>query len=163
MTPTYMFGLSYELLLLFKSVVIGIIFGVVFDALRVVRIIFPHKSWLVFIEDFIFMLFCGFWFFVFSMTSAVGQLRAFLIIGALAGFFLYIFTVGEIVRRFITKTRDVIRAFLRRVYYKLYNKVYLKAIYPILSKIKLKSNKFLSHKVKLRKKSKKTVKKVLKV
>lgn len=159
MIPTYMFGLSYELILLIKSVGIGIIFGAVFDALRVVRIIFIHKPWLVFLEDFLFMLFCGFWFFVFSMTSARGQLRAFLLIGAAAGFFLYIFTVGEIVRRFITKIRDRIRATLKRVY----GKVKYRFLSPVYRKIKHRYGDFLKSKIKIRKKSKKTTKKVLKV
>ncbi len=159
MTPTYMFGLSYELVLFLQSVGIGIIFGVVFDALRVVRIIFPHKSWMVFTEDLLFMLFCGFWFFVFSMTSARGQLRAFLIIGAAAGFFLYIYTVGEIVKRFITKTRDVIRAALK----KMYNRIKVRLIYPVYRVFKRRFGGIFVEKIKLRKKSKKSVKKVLKV
>lgn len=159
MTPTYMFGLSYELVLFLQSVGIGIIFGVVFDALRVVRIIFPHKSWMVFTEDLLFMLFCGFWFFVFSMTSARGQLRAFLIIGAAAGFFLYIYTVGEIVKRFITKTRDVIRAALK----KMYNRIKVRLISPVYRVFKRRFGGIFVEKIKLRKKSKKSVKKVLKV
>lgn len=159
MIPTYMFGLSYELALLLQSVGIGIIFGVVFDALRVVRIIFPHKSWMIFTEDFLFMLFCGFWFFVFSMISARGQLRAFLLLGAVAGFFLYIYTVGEIVRRFIIKTRDTIRAALKRVY----NKVKTRFISPVYRFIRRKYGKFFVDKIKIRKKTKKTAKKVLKV
>ncbi len=159
MIPTYMFGLSYELALLLQSVGIGIIFGVVFDALRVVRIIFPHKSWMIFTEDFLFMLFCGFWFFVFSMTSARGQLRAFLLLGAVAGFFLYIYTVGEIVRRFIIKTRDTIRAALKRAYYK----VKTRFISPVYRFIRRKYGKFFVDKIKIRKKTKKTAKKVLKV
>lgn len=158
LSPTYMFGLSLELSLFVRSVLMGILFGVIFDMLRVVRIIIPHKNWLVFAEDFLFMLFCGFWFFIFSMTSARGQLRAFLLIGSGIGFVLYIVTIGAVVKRVVTKTRDVIRAVLKRIYMAL-----KRLLTPLAVKIrkhfKLHIKKFPAK----RKKIKKTAKKVLKV
>lgn len=158
LSPTYMFGLSLELSLFVRSVLMGILFGVIFDMLRVVRIIIPHKNWLVFAEDFLFMLFCGFWFFIFSMTSARGQLRAFLLIGSGIGFVLYIVTIGAVVKRVVTKTRDVIRAVLKRIYMAL-----KRLLTPLAEKIrkhfKLHIKKFPTK----RKKIKKTAKKVLKV
>lgn len=159
MIPSYMFEPKTELGLFVLSVVIGILFALVFDALRVIRIIFPHKSWMVFIEDFLFMMFCGFWFFIFSMTSARGQLRAFLLLGNLLGFFLYIFTVGELVKRFVTKTREAIIAFLKKVY----NLILHRIFQPIFLKIAPPIRKLFEKRRRTRKKSEKSVKKVLKV
>ena len=158
LSPTYMFGLSLELSLFVRSIFMGILFGVIFDMLRVVRIIIPHKNWLVFAEDFLFMLFCGFWFFIFSMTSARGQLRAFLLIGSGIGFVLYIVTVGAAVKSIVTKTRDLIRAVLKRIY--LFAK---RLLTPFAVKIK-KHFKLRIKKIPVkRKKIKKSAKKVLKV
>ena len=159
MIPSYMFEPKTELGLFALSIVIGILFAIVFDVLRVIRIIFPHKSWMVFIEDMLFMLFCGFWFFIFSMTSARGQLRAFLLAGNLLGFFLYIFTVGELVRRLVTKTREAIIAFLKRVYNLLVRCIFR----PIFLKIAPPIRKLFEKRRRIRKKSEKSAKKVLKV
>lgn len=159
MIPSYMFEPKTELGLFVSSIVIGILFAIVFDVLRVIRIIFPHKSWMVFIEDMFFMLFCGFWFFIFSMTSARGQLRAFLLAGNLLGFFLYIFTVGELVRRLVTKTREAIIAFLKRVYNLLVRCIFR----PIFLKVAPPIRKLFEKRRRIRKKSEKSAKKVLKV
>lgn len=159
MIPSYMFEPKTELGLFVLSVVIGILFALVFDALRVIRIIFPHKSWMVFIEDFLFMIFCGFWFFIFSMTSARGQLRAFLLLGNLLGFFLYLFTVGELVKRFVTKTREAIIAILKKVY----NLILRRIFRPIFLKIAPPIRKLFEKRRRTTKKSEKSVKKVLKV
>lgn len=159
MIPPYMFEPKTELGLFILSIVIGILFALVFDALRVIRIIFPHKSWMIFIEDMLFMLFCGFWFFIFSMTSARGQLRAFLLAGNILGFFLYIFTVGELVKRFVTKTREAIIAFLKKVY----NLVLRCILRPVFLKIAPPIRKLLKKRRRTRKKSEKSAKKVLKV
>lgn len=159
MIPSYMFEPKTELGLFAFSLVVGILFGLVFDALRVIRIIVPHKAWLVFIEDVLFMLFCGFWFFIFSMTLARGQLRAFLLLGNLLGFFLYIFTVGELVKRFVTKTRAMIIAFLKRIYNFLVRWIFR----PIYIKISPPIRKLLKKHRRIRKKSEKSAKKVLKV
>ena len=159
MIPPYMFEPKTELGLFIFSVVIGIVFALVFDVLRVIRIIFPHKAFVVFIEDILFMLFCGFWFFIFSMTYARGQLRAFLLMGSVLGFSLYIFTVGELVKRFVTKTREVIVAFLKKVY----NLILRRISIPIFSRIAAPIRKLLKKRRRIRKKSEKSAKKVLKV
>ena len=79
------------------AVVMGVCFGPVYDALRAVRIVFPHPKALVFLEDILYTAFCGFCFFVFSTQFLWGELRAFVLVGALLGFLVYIFTAGRIV------------------------------------------------------------------
>lgn len=109
LNPTYMFEPSVELGLFFSAAALGAVLGAVFDIFRVLRIIIRHNGAAVFVEDLLFMLFSGFWFFVFSMTAARGQLRAFLLLAVLLGAALYLLTVGAVVRRAATAVRDRVR------------------------------------------------------
>ncbi|MCD8328383.1 MAG: spore cortex biosynthesis protein YabQ [Ruminococcus sp.] len=159
MIPSYMFEPETELSLFALSIAIGVIFGVIYEATRIVRIIFPHRSWLVFLEDMLFMLFCGFWFFIFSMTFARGQLRGFLLLGNLLGFFLYIFTLGELVKRVVTRAREIVVAALKWIGRLLWQRLFKPMISKILRPLRVRCKKIRRK----RKKSEKSSKKVLKV
>ena len=100
--PDYIFGLQYETKLFLLSFLIGALFGAVYDFFRIVRIIKRHHKIVIFIEDFLFVLFCGFWYFVFSTDLARGQIRLFTFIGMIIGFIVYLMTVGSITVRFAT-------------------------------------------------------------
>ncbi len=159
MIPSYMFEPETELSLFALSIAIGAIFGVIYEVTRIVRIIFPHRSWMVFIEDMLFMLFCGFWFFIFSMTFARGQLRGFLLLGNLLGFFFYIFTLGELVKRVVTGARERIVAALKWTGRLLWRRLLRPIIFKILRPLGVRCKKIRRK----RKKSEKSSKKVLKV
>jgi hypothetical protein len=104
-----------ELFLL--SVTIGAGLGILFDALRVVRLIIKTAGIAFFcgLADVLFVLFSAFCLFLFSAEAARGQVRFFIVVGALLGFTLELLTTGEIVTSIVRNAADAVRKELRRI------------------------------------------------
>lgn len=100
------------------SVVLGAAYGVFYDCFRVLRIIFPsaRKKAAVCIGDIIFILCCGAAMFIYSEAFCRSGVRLFFIIGALAGFVLYLLTIGNIVTGIIRAVVNAVCGVLRKVY-----------------------------------------------
>ncbi len=128
--PDYIFGLQYETKLFMLSFLVGLVFGAVYDVLRIVRIVKKHHKTVVFIEDFAFIVFCAFWYFLFSTDLARGQIRLFVLIGMFIGFAVYLLTVGSITTRFASA--------IRMVYEKIESWIKRKIFTPIYTNIKKK-------------------------
>ncbi len=128
--PDYIFGLQYETKLFMLSFLVGLVFGAVYDLLRIVRIVKKHHKTVVFIEDFAFVVFCAFWYFLFSTDLARGQIRLFVLIGMFIGFAVYLLTVGSITTRFASA--------IRMVYEKIESWLKRKIFTPIYTNIKKK-------------------------
>lgn len=143
--PDYIFGLQYETKLFLLSFLMGIVFGVVFDILRVIRIIKRHHNAVVFIEDFLFVLFCGFWYFVFSTGMARGQIRLFTLIGMFIGFIVYLLTVGSLTKRLavhIKAVYDKIEGWLKRnIFTPIYTNMKSKIVQNYISLNKTKKSR----------------------
>ena len=59
------------------SVLLGIVLLFFYDFFRILRAIFPHRSWLIFWEDYLFWLCSGFCVFLFMYQENSGMLRGF--------------------------------------------------------------------------------------
>jgi spore cortex biosynthesis protein YabQ len=101
--PETFFSVHEQLMLFLLSCICGGVVGVFYDIFRTLRIIFPHNTLLVVIEDIIFM--CGYAFFisVFSVTAARGEMRVYYIFGNIIGFVVYILTLGAVVTAVMKK------------------------------------------------------------
>jgi hypothetical protein len=110
------FSVTKQTELFFVSIVIGAALGILFDATRLLRIIIRKAGGAFFctLTDTLFMLFSAFCIFVFSAESARGQVRFFIVLGALIGFVLEILTTGYLVTRTVKKAADAVRAFLHK-------------------------------------------------
>ena len=124
--PDYIFGLQYETKLFLLSFLIGALFGAVYDFFRIVRIIKRHHKTVIFIEDFLFVLFCGFWYFVFSTDLARGQIRLFTFIGIIIGFTVYLMTVGSITVRFASVIKSIYDRIENWLKHKIFTPIYTK-------------------------------------
>jgi hypothetical protein len=104
-----------ELFLL--AVVLGAGLGILFDALRVLRIIIRTAGNAFFcgFTDTLFVLFSAFCIFLFCAETAHGQVRFFVVIGAALGFLLEILTTGDIVTSLVRKAANAVRAELLRI------------------------------------------------
>ena len=91
------FTVPQQVWLFLASVLLGGAMGVVFDVFRALRIVFPqlHGSALTAVEDILFWLAYGGAVYVFSLLCGRGQLRGFFFLGSLAGFVIYLVTVGK--------------------------------------------------------------------
>lgn len=68
----------------FLSCLLGAGLGVIYDFIRVFRNTVKHNRIVIFIEDFLYASFFGFSFFLFG-TDLTGGIRAFVLLGMLAG------------------------------------------------------------------------------
>lgn len=91
------FPISTEASLFLSSVLIGVLFGLGYDLLRIFRRVVRHNDIAVFAEDFVFTLFCAFWYYIFVTAAAWGQLRFFVFAGMLIGMLTEILVIGDMV------------------------------------------------------------------
>lgn len=144
--PDYIFGLQYETKLFLLSFLIGLVFGAVYDVLRVIRIVKKHHKTVIFIEDFCFIVFCAFWYFVFSTDMARGQIRFFILVGIFIGFVIYLLTVGSLTTRLATGIRNIYERFeawlKRKIFTPIYTNIKNKIVQSYISlKKSIKSRK----------------------
>ena len=106
------FNTKEELWIFGCACLLGVFFGAVYNVARVVRAFFKHNRVMVFLEDFLYMLFVSLCFFVFSMELVRGQLRFFVLAGNLLGFSLFHLTAGNFVVMVARKTAFLLRKWI---------------------------------------------------
>ncbi len=95
--PETFFSVSEEIFLFGISCIFGIIIGICYDVFRTARILFPHNTILVVIEDVVFMAGYAVFLSSFSSVAARGELRFYYVIGNVLGFIVYFFTFGSVI------------------------------------------------------------------
>ncbi len=125
------------------SLLLGVIFCFMFDLTRGLRIFGINSKIAVFFTDIIYFLLVSFINFCFFLTRESGQVRGYVFIGEIIGFFLFRLTLSKIIMMILTFLHKVYTRVKSRIN-KIKSKIYLK--------IKEKSLKF-------RKKVKKPLKK----
>lgn len=126
--PETFFSVHEELVLFGLSCLFGGVLGVAYDVLRTARIIFPHRNWLVFVEDAGFLLFYAVFLSAFASAASRGELRFYFVIGNAAGFALYLATVGSVV----TGTMKKLCFFVKKVLYVVFSPI--RILYAFISK-----------------------------
>ncbi len=97
--------------------VIGFFLGIIYDLVRIVRIIFSTGKIIGFVTDFFTMLFSGLVLALFAIDTPTGKLRLIYIIAAVFGMTLYLITIGKITvypARFAGKLVGFIKRLLRK-------------------------------------------------
>ncbi len=110
------FTLREQMYCLLWSLVLGVLLGIVYDLFRLLRITLCRSKGSVFLLDLMFMLVCAFSCVFFSMGFSRGSTRYFTLIGMAAGFFLYFFTAGRIIRFILEFLFKKIRSLLCLIY-----------------------------------------------
>lgn len=116
MTFDNFFTPSEQMIIFLYSLILGGVFGVVFDLFRIFRAFIPHKNFFVAIEDIAFMIFWGVSVVVFSIEVAGGEIRFFCLAGTILGFSLYILTLGQIVISIARGVSGAVKAVFRWIY-----------------------------------------------
>lgn len=112
--------LSQVLVFLF-SIVLGLIFGVIFDFFRIIDTISNTSLKKLFFEDILYFFIMSILTFIFMLIFNKGDFRIFIVIGELIGFFLWHFTLGKINVRFFSN----ILIFLKSKFLFIVNKLLL--------------------------------------
>ena len=96
-----------EIKIILLGLLLGAVLGVVYDLLRILRIIIRHHKAVVFAEDFIYMLIFGFAFFVFSISFA-NNIRAFVLFSIMAGCLAERLLIGNFIVKFSVRIRGIV-------------------------------------------------------
>ena len=108
--------LAEQTALFLKSILLGCVFGLLYDALRITRIAVPTAKWVVFAEDVLFFKICAVATFFFLMRTIDGQVRFFIFIGVLLGMLLNFHTLSILVMGVSSAVIRAVKAILRAIY-----------------------------------------------
>lgn len=104
-----------EIRLVAVSLVTGIGFMFLYDGLRVFRMILPHGSILINVEDLIYFVFCGFRTFEMLYKYQDGEIRLYAVAAVCAGMYLYERIVGRKLRNCLKKRYKSLRIRLKKI------------------------------------------------
>lgn len=92
------FSLSQQTFYFLYAIVLGIIMGAIFEITRLVRFLGLKNKALMIAFDILFCLVCAILTFMFSLAYYSGVVRIYTLIGEAAGFIIFHFTIGELLK-----------------------------------------------------------------
>jgi len=135
----YIISLSSQTKGFLFSIGFGVIIGVLYDLLRVIRLTLTKKRFFILIFDIVFVLTAAVLSFLFFLTVAYGEVRLYIIFGELLGFLIYYFSFGVVAVRFCEKTADKIKHILKSVF-RILSAPFVKIYELALGKLKIFGN-----------------------
>lgn len=114
----YLYGLSLatQTKNFLLSLGFGFIMGIFYDLFRIVRISISKSKIATVISDILYCIFLGFSLMLFCLTVNEGEIRLYLLLGSLAGFFVYYFSLGVIIFSFSEKLIALIKKIISSVF-----------------------------------------------
>lgn len=94
----------------------GFLLGILYDVIRIIRISISRGRVLVVVCDIAFCAIACLCTFLFCLTVNEGEIRLYLVLGEIAGFFTYYFSLGVIVFSCSEKIIHFIRKLLRSIF-----------------------------------------------
>lgn len=88
-------SLHNQAILFLITVVAGLLFGLLYDGVRILRLVGRHPNWLIQVEDFLYWLTVIFFMFLFLLHENYGEIRFFVIFGSLLGMLFYFLTISK--------------------------------------------------------------------
>lgn len=104
---------SEQFMQFLSCLLIGALLGILYDIIRTVRSLLPHKNFFVALEDFLFIFIWAIQLMVFAMEQGRGVLRFYFFLGNIIGFAVYHFTIGNLIISVVRKTAEAIKKFLK--------------------------------------------------
>lgn len=105
---------SLQALQLLKSVGVGILLGALYSAVSLLRLFVRRRGFMAVLLDFLFMLMAGLATILFLVYHSDGQLRLFLLFGLAAGFLMFYWTAGALLRLLERKLAALLTPKIRR-------------------------------------------------
>ena len=102
-------GGRQQLILLWQSIVFGVVLGALFSLVNVLSRVSPRKRGWVLVSDVIFFAFCSLATFFFALARMDGHLHPLLFLGSAFGFLLFYFTLGRYVTRGLSAVVKTVR------------------------------------------------------
>ena len=106
-------SMNEQIKLFLLAILIGVATGFIYDIIKTLRKIFAHNNFMVQAEDFLFWLAISLGMFFIMQSKNSGQVRSFVIGGALFGMLVYSLTISKFVVKFSVATVNfVIKIFV---------------------------------------------------
>lgn len=112
----YILSLSTQMRSFLFSLGFGLIIGMLYDILRVIRLCLFFSKTAVFITDFLFSVLSAIMTFLFCLCVSNGEVRLYLVMGEIIGFSVFYFSFGAVAVRFSEKTVKKIGSILKRIF-----------------------------------------------
>lgn len=96
-----------------QACLLGAALSVLYDLFRILRVAFPPRPGMAFVQDLLFWTISALVTFFFVLVTLDGTVRGYLLIGELLGWLLYHFTLGAVVMRLAQTLIVAVRAVLR--------------------------------------------------
>ncbi len=114
----YLYGLSLATQTkgFLLSLGFGFIMGIFYDLFRIIRISISNGKIATIIFDILYCIFLCFSLFLFCLTINEGEVRFYLLAGAIAGFGVYYFSLGAIIFSFSERVVSFIKRRLKSVF-----------------------------------------------
>ena len=109
-------GITREALSFLYACLLGAGLGVLYDVFRLLRLLLFKNRVAIFLEDLLFSAMCTLVTLAFLVEFCSGRVRVYALLGELLGFFLYHFTVGELVIRVLKGLIALVKAVLHGIY-----------------------------------------------
>lgn len=104
-----------QTLLFLTCIEIGIIMGMFYDLIRILRKIIPHPNWLIQIEDTLYWVSGALIGFAILYMHNYGQIRVFVFLGMLLGGIFYLCTFSIVFMKFATWLIDLIKQIVKYI------------------------------------------------
>lgn len=104
-------SVSYILfdLLALWAVILGAALGLLYEFFRLLHLLHPRVSWLIFLEDLLFCMLCTFGLLLLFFNLSYGRMRMYAFVFTAAGFVLWYFTAGKLFRKAVLLLVSLIR------------------------------------------------------
>ena len=142
----YILSLSTQTRSFLLSLGFGLIIGILYDVLRVVRIFLSFSKIAAYVTDFLFSVLSAVMTFLFCLSVSNGEVRLYIILGEFIGFSVFYLSFGTVAVKFSEKTVKKILNALRKIF-----RLIFSPFIKIFTVVSIKCTK-------LRKKVQKTVK-----
>ena len=108
--------LAEQTAIFLQSVALGFVYGMLYDVFRITRLAVPTARWMVFAQDVLFFFICSVGTFFFLVHTMDGQVRFFVLFGAILGMIIYFYTLSILIMGVSAAIIRVIKAVLRFIY-----------------------------------------------
>lgn len=108
--------ISKQVDLFLISLYFGVFTALFFDIFRVVRKVFRHNNLTVQLEDFVFWIITTFSFYYIFLHQNNGEIRLFIIFGALIGFVLFNLTISMYFIKYLTLLAKLIKKIISKIF-----------------------------------------------
>lgn len=112
----YTFAISEHLEIFLLSLGMGFLLGVLYDAIRIIRLIVSKGKAALFVFDFLTLALSAVLTYLFILAVNKGAVRAYIIIAELLGFFCYYISFGIVIVRLSDKIVSAVKSFAAKIF-----------------------------------------------